>query len=356
MTLFMPEGEAFCSREDLPMPPQDDASLMMINANNTGFGTVRLDPQADEGNYLNHLALTPQQMPSVYYGSPINNNTLRLRPLHEHGFVGTTAGTRLYFAVAGLLDEMHDPRNALSTSWEAVTDPIYKSKYYVYVRLGVSGANFAQTLAALQNTADLMSTDELVNANAASNVTGPTRVVYVTGGDLAGTFWAFKRSGWKSDIFGRSDLNKRYRPLCLMDFPIGGAQVGAAQATGPNFGNALALIPDDRANVHVGHSLIDANNLRAYYQAQVYPSPAGNVDGDTIWTNFNRLGSFIQRASYPGLHGVAVTGPVIRAGSQYYPRDYFRSFPAYDRNLPSTQVTANQAGTIAAMINGFVGA
>jgi hypothetical protein len=141
-----------------------------------------------------------------------------------------------------------------------------------------------------------------------------------------------------------------------MDFPIGAMQVASAQATGANFGNALALKPDDRVNVHVGHSLIDANNLRAYYQAQVYPSPAGNVAGNTIWTNFGRLGTFIQRASYPGLHGVAVTGPIIRAGQQYYPRDYFRSFPVYDRNLPSIQVTANQAGTMAAMISGFVNA
>lgn len=338
------------------MPAQDDPSLMMINANNVGFGTVRLDPAADAGDYLNHLALTPAQMPSVYYGSPLNNNSVRLRPLHEHGFVATTAGTRLYFAVAGLLGDMQNPRNALSTSWEAVTDPVYKSKYYVYVRLGVSGNDFAQTLAALQNAAQLITTDELVNANAANNVTGLTRVVYVTAGDLAGTFWAFKRSGWKSDFIGRSDVNKRYRPLCLMDFPIGAMQVAAAQATGANFGNALALIPDDRANVHVGHSLIDANNLRAYYQAQVYPSPAGNVAGNTIWTNFSRLGTFLQRASNPGLHGVAVTGPIIRAGQQYYPRDYFRSFPVYDRNLPSVQVTANQAGTMAAMINGFVNA
>ncbi len=338
------------------MPAQDDPSLMMINEGNVGFGTVRLNPAADAGNYLDQLALAPQQMPSIYYGSPLNNNTLRLRPLHEHGFVGTTAATRLYFAVAGLLEEMHDPRNALSTNWEMVTDPVYKSKYYVYVRLGVSGANFAQTLAKLQNAAVLMTTEELVNANAASNVTGLTRVVYITDGALAGTFWAFKRSGWKSDFLGRSDLNKRYRPLCLMDFPIGAGQVVAAQDEGPNFGNALALIPDDQASVHVGHSLIDGNNLRAYYRANVYPSPAGNVDGGTIWTNFDRLGSFIQRASYPGLHGVAVTGPVIRAGNQYYPRDYFRSFPVYDRTLTSIQVSANQAGTIAAMINGFVNA
>lgn len=353
MTLFMPEGEAFCSCESLPMPPQDDVSLMLINRHNVGFGTVRLDPQADGGNYADHLELMPQQMPSIYYGSPINNDTLRLRPLHEHGFAVTTASTRLYFAVAGLLEEMQNPRNALSTSWEAVADPIYKSKYYVYVRLGVSGADFAQTLAALKNAAQLITTDELVNANAASNVTGLTRVVYVTAGELAGTFWAFKRSGWKSAIFG-SDVNKRYRPLCLMDFPIGAMQVAAAQATGANFGNALALIPNDRANVHVGHSLIDSNNLRAYYQVQDYPSPAGNVAGNTIWTNFDRLGSFIQRASYPGLHGVAVTGPVIRSGDQYYPRDYFCSFPVYSRNLTYIQVTAKQAGTIAAMIDGFV--
>lgn len=337
------------------MPAQDDPSLMMINANNAGFGTVRLDPAADAGDYLNHLALTPAQMPSVYYGGLLNNTSLRLRPLHEHGFVATTAGTRLYFAVAGLLGDMQNPRNALSTSWEAVADPVYKSKYYVYVRLGVSGTDFAQTLAALQNAAQLITTDELVNANAASNVTGLTRVVYVTAGALAGTFWAFKRSGWKSAFFG-SDVNKRYRPLCLMDFPIAANQVATAQETGADYGHALALIPNDRANVHVGHSLIDVNNLRAYYQAQVYPSPAGNVGGDTIWTNFTRLGTYQQRASYPGLHGVAVTGPMIQAGDQYYPRDYFRSFPVYNRNLASLQVTANQAGVIAAMINGFVAA
>jgi hypothetical protein len=338
------------------MPAQNDPSLIMINEGNVGFGTVRLDPAADARNYLNELVLLPKQMPSVYYGSPLNNKTLRLRPLHEEGFVGTAAETRLYFAVAGLLDEMHNPRNALSKNWEMVTDPVYKSKYYVYVRLGVSGADFAQTLLKLQSAAVPMTTGQLVDANRASNVTGLTRVVYITDGDLAGTFWAFKRSGWKSDFFGRSDLNKRYRPLCLMDFPIRGGQVVAAQAAGPDFGNALALIPDDRA-VHMGHSLIDAGNLKAYYQAQTYLNLAdGDVAGRTVWTNLNLLGSFIQRASYPGVDGVAVTGPVIRAAEQYYPRVYFRSFPKYNPSLSSNDVTKSQVRTIATMIDGFVNA
>ncbi|NBN64485.1 hypothetical protein GWI72_12130 [Microvirga tunisiensis] len=337
------------------MPAQDDPSLSMINVNNAGFGTLRLDPAAEAGNYRDHLLPALSQMPSVYYGTALATLSVRLRPLHEHGFVATGASTRLYFAVAGMLDDMQNPRTALSTSWENVGGPVMKSRYYVYARLGVSGGDVLTSVAALQAGAEQVSTAELVAANGASNVSGPTRVAYVTDGALAGTFWAFKHAGWRSSILPDA-VNRRYRPLCLMDFRIDPAQVGAARADGADFGATLALVPAARNQVHLGHGLIDVQNLRAFYQGQTYASPVGNVAGNTIWTNFNRLGTYQQRASYQGFDGVAVTGPLMRGGEQYFPLGYFRTFPVLAAGLPANEIAQRQCGVVAAMINGFVNA
>ncbi|MDD7911356.1 hypothetical protein PUV47_15605 [Pseudovibrio exalbescens] len=345
----------FSSREKKEsdgMPVQNNASLQIINVNNIGFGTIRLQPQAYVSQFRYNLEFEDGQLPSIYFAAnpTVSNYSMRLRPLHEHGFCPTNGGTRMYFAVAGL--QMENPRNALSTNLEQVTGSIYKSKYYVFIKLGVSQTDFIAAIAALQTSSTQMSTQELQEANAAKNVTGATRTVYVNEGTLAGTFWAHKHSGWESGLMG-SSANKLYRPMELMDFSIQGGDVAQAQGVGDQYANSLNLIPTDSANVHSGHSLIDPEKLRAYYIAQADPAGTGNITGTEIWNNLFRLGQYQQFHSLYANNG-QVSRTEIVPGSQTFPLSMFRYYPSYNRNIDTATMSTTQRQYICSLIGGFV--
>lgn len=334
------------------MPVQNNASLQIINQNNIGFGTIRLQQEAYASNYRYNLNFAAGQLPSIYLGQDpaISNDTVRLRPLHAHGFLATTGATRLYFAVAGL--PMENPHNALTTRLEHVVGPIYKSRYYVFVRLGVTRSDFNQVITDLINDSRHMTTAQLQAANAAKNVREPTHTVYVNQGDLSGTFWGFKHAGWEHSFFG-SNVNNLYRPLNLMDFPIQGGEVGTAQGIGNQYRASLDLIPRDRRRVHSGHSLIDGNGLQAYYAAQPDPSGVNVITGQQLWDRLFRLGQYRQFFGAE-TNGVQIQQREILPGGQVFPQSLFRYFPTYNNNRPVPQILARQREYICRLIAGFV--
>ncbi|WP_122519385.1 hypothetical protein [Pannonibacter phragmitetus] len=331
------------------MPQQTDATLQMIDANNAGFGTVRLDPRAESSNYEDHLVLQGTQLPSTYYGLAGSDNTTRFRPLHQAGFLATTARTRVYFAVAGMINQITNPRTALSSSLQQVQGPVYKSKYYVFVRLGVSLADFQATIAAMIANAQAITTGDLVDINGRSQATGPTGLYYVNAGALEGTFWARKNAGWESSFFP-SKINKRLRPLCLMDFRIQPNQVAAAQGTGAAYAASIALVPTARNQVHTGHTLMTPAALANWYAGQNFASLAGNVAGATIWNKYDWLGQYQQNASF-ATNNYDVAGPRIASGSEYYAREFFNLFPVTN---PNANAKTAQSQSIVSMIDGFV--
>lgn len=331
------------------MPAQTDTTLQMINANNAGFGTVRLDPRTEESNYRDHLTLQGTQLPSTYYGLAGSDNTTRFRPLHRSGFLATTARTRVYFAVAGMIDQISNPRAALSSGLQQVQGPVYKSKNFVFVRLGVSLADFQASIAAMIANATAITTDDLVDLNARSQATGPTGLYYVNAGSLSGTFWARKNAGWEKSLLP-SNMNKRLRPLCLMDFRIPANQVATAQGTGAAYAGSIALVPTSRNQVHTGHTLITPAALANWYAAQNFISLAGNVAGATVWTKYDWLGQYQQTASF-ATNNYAINGPQIASGNEYYAREFFRQFPLVNVNAGASTA---QSQSIVSMINGFV--
>ncbi|SUA99853.1 Uncharacterised protein [Pannonibacter phragmitetus] len=331
------------------MPAQNDATLQMINANNAGFGTMRFDPRADSGNYQDHLVMQGNQLPSVYYGLAGSDDTTRFRPLHRAGFLATTARTRVYFAVAGMINQITNPRTALSSSLQQVQGPVYKSKYYVFVRLGVNLVDFQASIAAMIANAQAITTDDLVDMNARSQATGPTGLYYVNAGALTGTFWARKHAGWESSFFP-SNVNKRLRPLCLMDFRIQPNQVVTAQGTGAAYAASIALVPTARNQVHTGHTLITPGALANWYAAQNFASLGAPVPGATIWNKYDWLGQYQQNASF-ATNNYDITGPQIASGNEYYARDFFNLFPVTN---PNANAGTAQSQSIVSMIDGFV--
>lgn len=331
------------------MPVQNDATLQMINANNAGFGTVRLDPRAETGNYQDHLAIQAGQLPSVYYGLAGSDNTTRFRPLHRSGLLATTARTRLYFAVAGMIGQITNPRAALTTNMQHVCGPVYTSRFYVFVRLGVTLTDFQTSLQAMQTVAQTISTDDLQDMNVTAQASGGTGVYYVNSGALAGTFWAHKDTGWETSILP-SAVNNRLRPLCLMDFRIQPSQVAVAQGTGPAYPASLALAPDTRGRVHTGHTLIAPGALANWYAAQSFASLGAPVPGATIWNKYDWLGQYQQTASF-ATNNYAITGPQIASGNEYYARDFFNLFPVTN---PNADAATAQSQSIVSMIDGFV--
>ncbi|GAA0778914.1 hypothetical protein E1180_19380 [Roseibium denhamense] len=338
------------------MPVQTDPTLQLINPNNAGFGTVRLLDAAYTSDFRYNLGLKPLQMPSVYYAenSGLSDMSSRFRPLHEHGFLSVIGNFRLYFAVAGL--QMENPRNALTTNLEQVGGDVYKSKYYVFVKLGINYTDFQAALTSMRNQAANMSTAQLIAANAGKNVTGPTGIVYINAGALQGTFWAHKNSGWEFSIFS-SDVNKLYRPMSLMDFPIAPGDAATARLSSGRYGESLQLIPTSRRQVHHGHSIIDPANLAAYYAAQAYPDGAGGgatIAGATVWNNFQRLGNYRQYIALASNNALSAQRTEIVPGNEYYERDMFkRSYP-YRQRLTSDAATALQTSAVANMVSGFV--
>ncbi|MTI00629.1 hypothetical protein [Roseibium sp. RKSG952] len=336
------------------MPVQTDPTLQLIQPGNVGFGTVRLVNGAYSTNFQYNLSLLPLQMPSGYFAenTGFSDMSSRLRPLHEHGFVSVVGNFKLYFAVAGL--PMNNPRSALTTNLELVGGNVYKSKYYVFAKLGVNYTDFQAALAAMHNQATMLTTDQLRAANGNQSAGGPTGIVYITAGDLQGTYWARKNSGWEFSVFP-SDVNGIYRPMSLMDFSIAPNQVATARLSGNQYAQSLQLIPTESNRVHSGHSIIDPANLAAYYGAQAYPNGAGgNIAGGTVWANLSRLGNYKQ---YIGLasNGAVAPGPTeIMAGQEYYSQDMFRYVYPYRQQLSSADAKTAQTAAIANMINAFV--
>ncbi len=297
--------------------PATDPTLNLITANNRCFGTIRYDAEAAQSDYNQELNFSAGQLPSTYFADDTADSywSCRLRPLHEAGFAVTERSCRLYFAVAGLPSTAL--RSDLKYNTEQVEGVIYKSKYYVFVRLGVTHGTINNTLTDLTAEAQTLSTDQLRNANLNKNVSGPTRVVYVNEGELTGTFWAHKHSGWGSG-FGRRAYEGMYRPLELRDFRIDANQVAQAQATGNGYRNSLNLIPDDYHRIHPGHALILTTALADYYEHNV-PTVNG-VTGTTIWDNLLNLSARDQIYD-PGqtINGVSVAQYQMIAGEEYFP-------------------------------------
>ncbi|WP_310621133.1 hypothetical protein [Flexibacterium corallicola] len=337
------------------MAVQNNAELRIIQVGNIGFGTIRLENDASSTGYRYGLDLKPNQFPSIYYSTlPTTGHTsVRLRPLHKYGFCSGNAETRLYFAVAGL--SMNDPREALTYNLQNVTGRIYESKYYVFSKLGVDQQDINYSMADLQTSSTKMSTDELKNANAAKNVTGNTRVVYITSGELSGTFWAYLRTGWESNYFGGSSVNSLYRPMCLMDFSIQANDVNTAKGYDGNFRASLNLVPQTKytQGFHTGHNLIDPNHLKAYYEGQNDPGGNHGINGTTFWANLHRLGLYRQFYNIAS-NATAIDQNEILPGAQLISEFMLYYYPEYAPRANSNTVKALQRSMICNMIGGFV--
>ena len=335
------------------MPVQNNAGMQIIRETNACFGTMRFVNGASASNYRYNLSLQPGQLPSVYYANDpnVSNDTLRLRPLHQNGFAVGAAGTRLYFAIAGL--PMVNPRNALSTNLNQVTGEIYESQYYVFVKLGVDKTHIRNALTDLITNAEQITTQQLRTANGNQNVNGNTRVARITDGELAGTFWGYRSGGWGA---GPSAYDGKYLPMNLLDFAVGGGQINQAQGTGGNYANSLNVVPQNVNQVHTGHSMIYVNQLRDYYYDQNNPGGAGsNVTGQQVWDNFSLLGQYRQ---YTGLvsNGTGLVTTEILPLRRFYPTDMFNYFPTYDpfNAVPLVAKQASQRLVTCEMIGAFV--
>lgn len=335
------------------MPVQDNASLRIIQPDNACFGTMRFTEACTSTNFRYNLAFQDGQLPSIYCADdPGNSNqSLRLRPYHKHGFNPVGGYTRFYWAVAGLTAEIDDPRNALSTDMEQLCGPVYQSRYYVFVRLGVDRTHLQASLQALSAAVPAISTQQLIDRNAAREAPDGTGAVYINAGALAGTFWAVKSPVWTNTI-GQADRNNLYRPFTLLDFKIDDGAVATAQ--GEDMAAAVALVPEDRADVHRGHGLITADGLHAYYGSQTYSNgQGGTIPGAVIWTNLFRLGAYKQ---YIGLasNGAVTLPSEIQPRQGVYRQDMFKYFPYYTRNRDDDARAELQLAAICNMINNFV--
>lgn len=319
--------------------PATDPTLNMITANNRSFGTIRFDEQAAQTDYNQGLNFAAGQLPSSYFADSAvgSSYSCRLRPLHEAGFVVTQRSTRLYLAVAGLPSTTL--KSDLRNNTEQVSGVVYKSKYYVFVKLGVMHGTINNTLTALVNGAQTISTAQLQNANLNKNVRGPTRVVYINQGALQGTFWAHKHAGWGTG-FGRGSYDGMYRPLQLKDFRIAANHVAQAEAVGNGYRASLNLIPDDYRRIHSGHALMDVAALGNFYTNAV-PTVNG-ITGATIWNNLMRLSARDQIFDTgQTVNGVNVAPYPIMSGEEYF-------------SLREMHGSEHQKQTIYNMINAFL--
>ncbi|MEP3048522.1 MAG: hypothetical protein ABJL55_14390 [Roseibium sp.] len=335
------------------MPVQDNASLRMIQQANACFGTMRFTEACEDTFYRYNLAFKNGQLPSIYCAdNPDNSNqSLRLRPYHNHGFNAVGGATRLYWAVAGLTGEIDNPRTALSTEMEQVCGPVYQSRYYVFVRLGVDRNVIQQSLQALIASVPNITTQQLVDLNAAQEAVAGTIAVFINEGALSGTYWAIKNPVWTNALDGGA-RNNLYRPMTLVDFRLPDDDVDTAQ--GDDMAAAVQLMPENRDRVHRGHGLITVDGLQTYYGTQNYPNgQGGQIPGGNIWTNLFRLGAYKQ---YFGLASNGVPGITaeIQPRQGIYRRNMFEYFPYYDHDRDDDTKAQLQLAAICNMINNFV--
>ncbi|MBO6755198.1 MAG: hypothetical protein JJ902_02650 [Roseibium sp.] len=334
------------------MADQTNASLKIIQAANACFGTMRFVDACEATHFQYNIMFSNGQLPSIYCADDPaqSDNSVRLRPRHKDGFCAIGAQTRLYFAVAGLTGQIQNLETALSTDMALVGGPVYQSRYYVFVRLGVDRDTIQGNLGGLIHQATAVTTQQLIDLNAAREDPPATQVLYVNQGALLGTFWVSKLPYWTTPADAAP--NRLYRPLDLIDFEIEAEQVPVAQ--GDDMAAVLDLVPEDDEDIHYGHSLITGPGLQAYYGAQNYDNGrGGTIPGATIWANLFRLGAFKQ---YHGLsaNGVAGAATEILPDAEIYSLDMFDFYPDYSEDRDDDAKAALQLPAICNMISNFV--
>lgn len=286
------------------MTAQTNPKLSIIEEDNIGFGTIRLNVNNPQ------IAFAAMQLPSMYYGQRSSYLTTRYRPFHEHGFTITNAGTRIYAAAAG-------PRIPLGRNDVPINDHnvngwngyLHRTDDWLMFVLGVSLEDFRAQLTGIINKATKWTTETFLASNPAANAPSSS-VIYITSGALMGTFWGVKYGGWTDGA------PYRYYPFFVRDYRIDAARI-------PYIYNAMGQLNqaalynefmNGRANVaprgyHRGHVLCTLDGLKKFYsentvdvQTKLQRNPAvPDIATKNLFTRLQAIGLRVQTVNYPAM-------------------------------------------------------
>ncbi|MFN4168977.1 MAG: hypothetical protein ACK4HD_11760 [Pannonibacter phragmitetus] len=283
------------------MTAQTNPTLSIIEEDNIGFGTVRLNNAQD--------AFKAMQLPSMYYGQRSSYLTTRYRPFHRHGFTITNAGTRIYAAAAGPgvpLGQNDVPANDHNVNgWNGY---LHRTDDWLMFVLGVSLEDFRAQLAGIINKATKWTTETFLASNPAANAPNSS-VIYITSGALMGTFWGLKYGGWNAGV------QYQYYPFVVRDyrFPannIANIYNGMGQLNQAALYNAFMNGRGAAAHYHSGHSLCTLDGLKRFYsvntvdvQTPLQANPAvPDIATKNLFTRLQAIGPRVQTVNYPALN------------------------------------------------------
>lgn len=280
------------------MTAQTNPTLSIIEEDNIGFGTVRLNNAQD--------AFKAMQLPSMYYGQRSSYLTTRYRPFHRDGFTITNAGTRIYAAAAGPGDPLRQndvPANDHNVNgWNGY---LHRTDDWLMFVLGVSLEDFRAQLAGIINKATKWTTETFLASNPAANAPSSS-VIYITSGALMGTFWGLKYSGWTAGV------QYQYYPFLVRDYRIPANNIaniynGMGQLNQAALYNAFMNGRAAAGHYHRGHVLCTVEGLKRFYsvnsvdvQTPLQAIPAApDIATKNLFTRLQAIGPRVQTVNYP---------------------------------------------------------
>lgn len=287
------------------MVAQTNLTLVQMSAGDIAFGTLN----ADNG------VVAEVQLPSTYFGSVFSPKTVRLRPFHRDGFAIVPAQTRIYAMVSGPIDANGNlplgrtsvPLNEHSVN--GMSNLLHRSDDWLMVPLGVSLQQITLQLEQLIDRSVKMTTHEFL-PNMTVNAAPHSRVIYITNGSLAGTFWGLKFGGWTNG------QQFRYHPFEVRDYPFNSARISNFDNNGNINQNELynefmqGRATVQNAQYHSGHALITKSGLKQYYDSHVvdvqsiygFNPPVLPIATRRLLPHLLGLGEIQQHVNFPALN------------------------------------------------------